>query len=402
MKFMRKNGGFTLVELIVVIAILAILAGVAVPAYSGYIKKANEAADNQLLGAVNTAFAAACIENNIDLNSVTNANISVVDGKVGTVTKVVGPAGVNVAKVAASFESYYAGNTGSAFKVFTRLRFSPKLHCFVNNDGDAYDYAGGQIFLNKDDINTLVNSGWMNYAGLGSEALLGKIDYVSNLGAGMLNDGGALSDVVYGDPAFMENLAATLGYDLNTQADEFGATFDSMVAQKAEMLKNDPQYAGMSDSERNQAAANQLMANSAVLSAAQNATAMNKNDITALLGSGNATNTIKGNLESDPQNALAQAALAYGMYTAYAHSTGDQTLINKANDPAAILNGLDDPDFQAYINSDQGKADLDGYLAGLNMINDSAQDSNAASDVLVNGFASEDLLGLLQQATGGK
>ena len=41
----HHNGGFTLVELIVVIAILAILAGVAVPAYSGYITKANMQAD---------------------------------------------------------------------------------------------------------------------------------------------------------------------------------------------------------------------------------------------------------------------------------------------------------------------------------------------------------------------
>ena len=54
------NGGFTLVELVVVIAILAILAGAAVPAYSGYINKANEAADQQLLAAMNTAYASAC------------------------------------------------------------------------------------------------------------------------------------------------------------------------------------------------------------------------------------------------------------------------------------------------------------------------------------------------------
>ena len=55
MNMMKKNGGFTLVELIVVIAILAILAGVAVPAYTGYIAKAEEAADLQALSTVNTA-----------------------------------------------------------------------------------------------------------------------------------------------------------------------------------------------------------------------------------------------------------------------------------------------------------------------------------------------------------
>ena len=55
----KSNGGFTLVELIVVIAILAILAGVAVPAYSGYIEKANSAADIVELDAVKTACQAA-------------------------------------------------------------------------------------------------------------------------------------------------------------------------------------------------------------------------------------------------------------------------------------------------------------------------------------------------------
>jgi type II secretory pathway pseudopilin PulG len=47
------------VELIVVIAILAILAGVAIPVYSGYVKKAEKAGDEQLLAAVNKAFTAA-------------------------------------------------------------------------------------------------------------------------------------------------------------------------------------------------------------------------------------------------------------------------------------------------------------------------------------------------------
>ena len=64
MNMFKSNGGFTLVELIVVIAILAILAGVAVPAYSGYISKANEAADLTLLDSVKTAAVFNAMEQN--------------------------------------------------------------------------------------------------------------------------------------------------------------------------------------------------------------------------------------------------------------------------------------------------------------------------------------------------
>lgn len=60
MNMFKSNGGFTLVELIVVIAILAILAGVAIPAYSGYIEKANNTAVLAELEAAETAAFAAC------------------------------------------------------------------------------------------------------------------------------------------------------------------------------------------------------------------------------------------------------------------------------------------------------------------------------------------------------
>ena len=66
MNMFKKNGGFTLVELIVVIAILAILAGVAVPTYSGYINKANEAADYAQLDSLKTAAVFAAVEEDDD------------------------------------------------------------------------------------------------------------------------------------------------------------------------------------------------------------------------------------------------------------------------------------------------------------------------------------------------
>ena len=66
MNMFKKNGGFTLVELIVVIAILAILAGIAVPAYSGYITKANEAADMTQLDSFKTAAVFAATEKHSD------------------------------------------------------------------------------------------------------------------------------------------------------------------------------------------------------------------------------------------------------------------------------------------------------------------------------------------------
>lgn len=62
----HSTSGFTLVELIVVIAILAILAGVAIPAYSGYVEKANKQADQTLASDVAQALELGYYSNNME------------------------------------------------------------------------------------------------------------------------------------------------------------------------------------------------------------------------------------------------------------------------------------------------------------------------------------------------
>ena len=382
MKFMRKNGGFTLVELIVVIAILAILAGVAVPAYSGYIAKAETAADLQLLGAINDAFAGSCVASRVEMATVNSANLTWNGKSVVGVDSVNGAAN---AKVNESFAMLFAGNETTQFKRIESLVFDAAKKVFVDPataSSVTVSYKGSNIVLSGNTLQGLNNS---TFGTIGSDALLDQIGTVTGAAAIMADS----LDAVFQSDSFKAAAWAAVG--ATTEA-EYNAKAGAMVAQ----LVNER---GMTPAE----AQAQLQANAAVLYASQHAAGYTDQQITDLFAGGSAV--VKNNLKgADAANGMAQAALVYGMYTAYANSAeyGNDDLKAKADDPLAVLNAMDnDAKFQEYLKSAQGKNDLAAYQDALGVIVDSTANNEAAtSDLLLNGFDNDELKGIMNGLIG--
>lgn len=104
----KNNSGFTLVELIVVIAVLAILAGIAVPAYSGYVEKANKQADMTLASEIVQA---------IELRNLTTQFASDQNGIVGYVTVTVNGASATEGEIETAMVDVFGEGYESVLKL---------------------------------------------------------------------------------------------------------------------------------------------------------------------------------------------------------------------------------------------------------------------------------------------
>ena len=406
MKLMKKNGGFTLVELIVVIAILAILAGIAVPAYSGYIKKAEKAGDLQLLGAINEAFAASCVASGGTVANVNSASLTM-ENKCVTGVATVSGTGIDADECKENFLMLFAGNTATQFKAIESLVFDTNLKAFVDPTtvtSLTVGYGGGQFTVSSGTISAMKDSSFYG-EGMTSEKLLNQVDDVAAV-AGVI---GPIMNVTNTED-FAEVTLASLGY---TDEQLAGMT----AAQKGEALTEKAKAMAMAnlgitkvDATNQDALAaevKRLQNNALILYTAQSTSKMEAEDAKALLNGVNSTmiqNAMSGDMsDAEKAKGLNQAALAYGMYYAYVNSDACEDATLKKDEILAtdVTTALDsNQDFKDYMASEQGTKDMEAYLQALGVVSSGAQNSSATEKLLNEGFASADLIGILEGAMG--
>jgi len=367
----RANGGFTLIELIVVIAVLAILAGVAVPAYSGYVAKANMASDLQLLTAVNKAFNAAVAAEGDDILAISSANLVINDD--GTLKM----DSLEPAKYQASFAQLFQDNDDAKFKVIKVLRYNSSKHLFEDAEGGEsatmeFNFGGIKIQLNSQDVNII--RGDNAFSNRGSEALLNDVGVLENLlDTGIGED--VLENAKY-DDAFLVAMGSYAGM---TQGED--ETEDEYLDRVAAYIMDENNKAAVESGQ--------------IMFAASQAAGATQEQLDSLFGGeGAVTSRIEvsdGNGGTDYNATMANAALAYGMYTAYAQQNPDAENIDN------FTLAINSDEFKTYYESDQGQKDLEAYLAAMNMISDNTDNPEITSSIINKGITNNTDLATLMK-----
>ena len=428
MKKWKQTAGFTLVELIVVIAILGILAGVGTVGYSGYIKKANQAADNTLLGAVNTAFAAACIENGT--TNTAQSNVALEDGV--TIRTVSGT--TDDVKIPASFEKYFAGNVGTLkyYKNNGDIIFSNGMFMAVDASGAitaSWTTTDGQTFtlnFSNADVTNVNNSSFMN-EGLGVETLLQQVNEVTELAKSLLGDdasgnGTKLLNGIITSPDFADFASRKLGGELDfaDMATALKAYTGDPAAQKEIYGDSESGTPGWSDEKKavlDKLSGNNLVSNALVLYAAEQSAGLSTDaaflaelkNMEGMVGTtfgnnGKATTGDMtklgwnafyamfgeegtGNNQEVAGEAMAKAAYGYGMSIAYGNYKA------QAGNSAVT--------WAEYLDSKQGQADFAAYASCMSMINSNATSSDTTAALLNAGFGDAALAEAIATALRG-
>lgn len=359
MKNKKMTAGFTLVELIVVIAILGILAGVGTVGYSGYIKKANMAADEQTMGNLRYAAIMGSIENpTVDgVVRVNNSGSTVDMGKTS-------------AENAEIISDWMEAMFGSSWETSVKLK--------ITGAEKALFIPVSQVTLSAEEQDWVNAINGSNYAG-NYEAFAGT---ASNLSSAM-SQAVASGDIekletLLGDAGYKTYLQNTWGIDYTDteKKTEIGNATAFYIAEQTKGMSTDTAYTNL----KNALASGNMNDLVKYLNAAGNGSAM----AGTALGFGVAS----GYLNSDYISAESKAALEQKANQV----TGITTMIAYLRE----VNG--DAGFAEYMNSESSKADVDAYLSAMALVN-SRQDEIDISEENV--YSSNATLALLQGMLGG-